>query len=372
MNVLILTNSSGGMYAFRREIVAEIARKADVFLCMPDGLYIDYWESIGCTCIYNNFDRHGINAIHELKQIRVYCDVIDQVNPDICLTFTIKPNVYGGIACRIKKIPYLSNVTGLGDAIENGGLLGRIAIELYRVGIKSAACVFFQNTCNRMFFEKNRLISGKCRVIPGSGVNLTTFKYIPYPKREAIIHFLFVGRITKDKGIEELLSAISMLQESTNDFRVDILGRCEDNYSEVLKVAERDNRIYYWGFQTDVKPFYQNCHCVVLPSYHEGTSNVLLEAEASGRPVITTRVPGCQETFDEGVTGFGCEAKDATTLYNAMKKFMELTMDERELMGIAARKKMSVQYDRKIVVRAYFEEIENVILKGDLEKHESI
>ena len=363
MKVLVLANADIGLYKFRRELMEKLCAEHEVHIALPSGEFIEDLKALGCHYIPFEFDRRGMNPIADLMQIRRYRKLLKEVVPDVVLTYTIKPNIYGGRACRRAKIPFLPNVTGLGTTIENGGLMAKISTMLYKIGLKGAACVFFQNSDNERLFLDKKLVHGRTRVIPGSGVNLETHKMEPYPSDAEGIRFLFVGRIMKDKGIEELLEAIRKLHKRDKHIILDIVGWSDEDYNEALKTAEAEGAVHFYGLQKDVHPFYKNCHCAVLPSYHEGTANVMLEASSTGRPVITTRVPGCQETFDEGITGFGCEARNAESLIKAMTKFIETPQEKREAMGIAARQKMETEYDRSIVLKAYAEEIQSAVQK---------
>lgn len=361
MRILILANDSDGLYQFRRELLETLVKEHEVLFCVPDGECVEKIKSIGCQFVECTLmERRGTNPVKDLRLMRFYQGVLDNIKPDVVLTYTIKPNVYAGIACRQKGIPYIANVTGLGTSIENGGVLSKIATTLYKMGLKGANCVFFQNNANQKFFTDHKLVKGKTRLIPGSGVNLAAYPFKEYPTDSNIIRFLFVGRVMKDKGIEELLQAIRIIRQEAEftNTHVDVVGGCEEDYLAKLHVAEAEGDITYHGSQPDVHLFYENCHCVVLPSYHEGTSNVLLEASSTGRPVIATRVPGCQETFDEGITGLGCDVQDAESLANAMRHFVLLTQEKREELGKAARQKMIKEYDRNNVIKAYKEEIE--------------
>lgn len=357
MRIVILTNADIGLYRFRRELLVELCQKAEVYIVLPSGEYIDELKGIGCLFKQIEFNRRGINPLADAKLMNQYIRLIKSLSPDIVLTYTIKPNIYGGLACRFLKIPYISNITGLGTAIENGGMLSFISTRLYKLALKRAHCVFFQNSSNMEFFVNRKIVRGKSRLLPGSGVNLKTHCLERYPSENNGIRFLFVGRIMKDKGIEELLYAINTIHSVDSHISADIVGWCDEDYTDDIKRAEKTGSVRYHGFQSDIHTFYSNCHCVVLPSYHEGTSNVLLEASSTGRPVITTRIPGCKETFNEGVSGFGCEAKDGNSLKDAMIMFSSLSEREREEMGIAARRKMEDEFDRNIVIRAYLEEI---------------
>ena len=361
MKTLILTNNDVGLYKFRKELIIELLKLGQVIIALPYGEFVDKLEEIGCRFINTPMNRRGTNPINEFKLIRQYMSILDDVKPDVVLTYTIKPNAYGGWACQKKNVPYISNVTGLGTSIENGGLLSFITTALYRIGLMKAECVFFQNAENRELFCKKGIVSGRTRLLPGSGVDLATYSYQTYPTDEDGFRFLFVGRIMKDKGIEEFLAAIRDLHREQKKVTADIVGGSDEDYSPQLQLAESEGAIHYHGHQTDVYPFYCNCHCVVLPSYHEGMSNVLLEASATGRPIIATMVSGCKETFEEGVTGFGCEVRDYLSLLKAMHRILSLSNKEREQFGIAARKKMTNEYDRNLVIHAYIEEISKIV-----------
>lgn len=362
MRILILANIDMGLYKFRKELLELLAKEHEVFFCTPDGEYVSNIQNIGCKYIScNDLDRRGTNPIKDLKLIRFYKKTINALKPDVVLTYTIKPNIYGGIICAQMNVPYIANITGLGTTIENGGVLAKITTTLYKISLRKALCVFFQNQENRSVFVDRGIVKGKTRLLPGSGVNLTMHCLEPYPTDENGIHFLFVGRIMKDKGIEELLQAMRMLREKRNDVFLHIVGFCDEDYSKVLDAAEREGVLINHGMQNDVHPYYKACHCTVLPSYHEGMANVLLESSSTGRPVITTMVPGCRETFDEGKNGFGCAARSANSLYDAMVRFLQLSQAERTKMGLNARTKMEFEFDREIIVKAYQEEISVVL-----------
>ena len=181
-----------------------------------------------------------------------------------------------------------------------------------------------------------------------------------YPKDQTNINFLFIGRVMKDKGIDEFLYMAKKIKSRHPDTSFDIVGMMDGNYEQIINSAVNNGYVNYYGLQSDVKPFIQKSHCVVLPSYHEGMANVLLEAAASGRPVIASDIAGCRETFDEGVSGFACKAKSAESLVDAVEKFIKLSYDKKIQMGVAGRKKVEEQFSRQIVVNTYIKEIKNI------------
>ena len=358
MKILILANIDLGLYKFRRELLQTLCRAHQVLVCVPEGEYSQRIRDLGCELIpCELMDRRGTNPLRDLRLLRFYRGLIRQRRPDAVLSYTIKPNVYGGLAAGALGVPFLANVTGLGTTIENGGPLAKLTTTLYRLGLRRAACVFFQNAENQRLFTQRGIVRGRTRLIPGSGVNLTDHPAEPYPGEEEGFRFLFVGRIMRDKGIGELLEAIGRLHAADPRVSLDVVGWCDEDYSQALEAAQAAGALRFHGLQDRVHDFYKACHCAVLPSYHEGTANVMLEASATARPVISTRVPGCRETFDEGVTGLGCEPRSAESLTQAMEKMLRLSRAQREAMGLAARRKMEREYDRQLVIASYLEEL---------------
>lgn len=363
--ILIISNSGGGLIHFRKEVISALCANYKVIISIPDYQdktpLIELGASVIGSPINSASERTSKNPFKELRLLCQYDQILRENKPDLVLTYTIKPNVYGGWACQRNAIPYIANVTGLGNTLENGGIISKISLALYKKGLKEAACIFFQNETNLKKFMDWGVINGKTRVIPGSGVNLASHPVTEYPKEDTPVRFLFMGRLMKDKGIEELLYAIKKVKEQGHDVHLDILGNYQEDYKKEVEEAEKTGVVQYHGHQSDVNSFISRSHCVVLPSYHEGMSNVMLEAASSGRPVITTNVPGCQETFDEGITGFGCEAKDKESLVEAMEKFIALPNDKRAEMGLQGRQKIEREFNRDIIVQAYLEEVRRLI-----------
>lgn len=358
MKVLVLSNFGMGLYKFRKELLQELmSRGHEVFVSLPNDEYIPLLESLGCKYIESKVDRRGTNPIADIKLLTSYLKIIRNIKPDIVLTYTIKPNVYGGIACRMTRTPYLPNITGLGTAVENEGLMQEITLALYKVGLKNAKCVFFQNESNRQFFIEREIIKNNSKVIPGSGVNLEQHRFEDYPGDEKNIHLLFIGRIMKAKGIDELLEAAKQMKESGTNVEFHLVGFCEEGYAEQLVLLNDSGIIHYHGQQDDVHKFIKSSHATILPSYHEGTSNVLLESASTGRPILASNVTGCKETFDEGVSGIGFEVKSVKALVDSIQKFIDLPHEKKKQMGIAGRMKMEQEYDRRIVIGAYLEQI---------------
>lgn len=350
MKVMILANNDIGLYQFRKDLIQELLKDNKVSISLPYGDFIPEFKKMGCKFIDTPVDRRGINPITDLGLFRIYRKLLKQEKPDLVVTYTIKPNVYGGFACRLARIPYAVNITGVGTAFENGGLLKKIVTVMNRVACKKAKVVFFENEGNRQIFIKEKIVKeNQTHRLNGAGVNLERFKVTEYPLDEKI-KFLFMGRVMAEKGINELFEAMKKLIADGINCELDVLGGYEENYKDKIDLYEAEGWLHYHGYQKDVKPFIEKCHCFVLPSWHEGMANTNLECAASGRPVITSDIHGCKEAVIDGKSGFLSRRKNADELYSVMKRFTELSYEARKAMGLAGREHMENIFDKKKVV----------------------
>lgn len=360
-----MANDTTYTYNLRNEIIERfVADGHKVVVVSQPLLLIDELKGLGCRLIDINTNRHGTNPFSDFGLLIKFKKILMDEKPDIVLTYNIKPNVYGGIACQMTKTPYIPNITGLGTAVEYPGIMQRISTLLYKFGVGGACCIFFQNEENKQFFVVHHMMPKRTRtrVIPGSGVSLTKHKPMDYPDDGDMINFLFIARVMQEKGIDLYLSAAKRIHKKYPNVMFHICGRCDDEkYNVVLKEHEKRGFVRYHGEQKNMIPFFKMAHCVVHPSYYpEGMSNVLLEAAAHCRPIIATDRAGCRETVDNGRSGFVIPIKDENALVVAIEKFLAMTWDARKEMGLAGRKKIEKEFDRQIVVKAYLEELELV------------
>ena len=363
MRILILSNNFMGLYSFRKEVVmALIDAKNEIFISAPFDAYVSYFEKIGCFLINTQFNRKGTNPLKDFVLLKEYRNILKQVKPSIVLSYTIKPNLYGGMACQLCGIPQLANITGLGSAVENSGWLQKITIILYKIGLRKTRVVFFQNEANRTFCEYHKMIKGNTRLLPGSGVNLNYHVLQPYPKEDEPVRFVFISRLLREKGIEEYLAAAGKIKNKYPLVEFHILGTCEEAYEDRLIDLQNKGVVIYHGQQTDVRPYISMVHCIIHPSFYpEGMSNVLLESCAAGRPIITTNRPGCGEIVEDGKNGYLIKAKDVDGLTATVDYFIQLPYSKKVSMGLNARKKVEKEFDRNIVVKAYLEEIDKIV-----------
>ena len=359
---ILANNTSITLYRFRKELIDRLLKQnTRVVIIAPYAKETKKFVSMGCECIDMEVDRRGTNFISDVKLCFLYYKVLSKLRPDVVLTYTIKPNIYGGIVARLLSIPYISNITGLGTALEGDGRLKKLSIILYKIATKSINCLFFQNIENLKFFEANVSTIIPKKLIPGSGVNLKHFTKLPYPEVDTI-EFVYVGRLMQTKGIEEYFAAARLVVAQRSNVKFHVCGFCEDEYHDRLSELLAEGVVEYHENLDDVRGFYKSTHCLINPSYHEGMSNVLLEAAASARPVLATKISGCKETFDEGISGFGFESHNVEDLVRVINKFLALDYETKKNMGLAGRAKMENDFSRDIVVKNYMAEIEKCMI----------
>ena len=360
MKILVLANFGLGLYKFRKELLEKLVKNGDeVFVSFPKDDYAQKVRDLGCQFIETDYDRKGKNPFDDLKLMTEYRRLLKEIKPGVVLTYTIKPTVYGGMACQLEKTPYIVNITGPSVAAEKGGLISKIVFMLYKLGLRKASKVFFQNKTNQDIMVNMGLIHCPYEIIPGSGVNLEQYEVYDYPKDDKV-EFAFIGRITETKGIRYYLEAAKMIKEKYPQTVMHVCGGFdEDDYKQMVFDYDKEGIVAYHGLVDNMKEFYQKIHCTVLPTFYaEGMSNVLLESLASGRPIITTDRPGCGEIVDDGINGFVVKQQDAEDLYEKMRKFILLDYETKKQMGLNGRKKVEMGFDRNIVVRKYLEEID--------------
>ena len=351
MKIVLIANSSSGLYNFRRDLILRMkSDNHEITAITPLENRVEQLRELGIKLIETYIDRRGLNPLHDLSLFIQYLAILKNEKPNQVITYTIKPNIYGGIACRVLSIPYAANITGLGTAFEKNGMLRNFVTILNKIALKKAKVVFFENSeILDLFVDEKIIRKDQAALVNGAGVNLYHYSYKPYPKGKEV-RFLFMGRIMKEKGVDELFGAMTRLRSEGYACSIDILGSFEEEYDAKIKQYEKEGWLHYHGYQNDVRPFIENAHCFVLPSYHEGMANTNLESAAMGRPVITSNIPGCKEAVLNGVSGLLCEPKDVDSLYSAMKKMVMLSREDREEMGRQGRKHMEIVFDKTIVV----------------------
>lgn len=308
------------------------------------------------------------NPLDILRYIQHLKKALKDFQPDVCLTFTIRPAIWGNWVTRQLNIPTITNITGIGPLFERNNIPYRAARLLYKFILKKTAFIFFQNHDDQsIFLEKGFVKPNQCQVIPGSGVDIHYYTPQVNTVHDEPFSFLFISRLVKDKGIMEFVEAAKMLKD-IGDMQCKVIGPIWDQNLKDNTVSKEEIQhwvdegwIEYLGEQKDVRPFMAKAGCIVLPSYREGMSNVLLEACAMEKPCITTNTTGCRDIVEDGFNGYLCEVRDANDLAQQMKKMLALSEEERKTMGRNGREKVVNHFAKSKVIDAYLNIIKKVI-----------
>lgn len=360
--ILVLVNKDTTIVNFRLEVVAALVKAGyRVFVSTPKGERSNEIEAVGAEIIITPMNKDGTNPIKDFLLMLKYRKMIKETKADLVLTYTIKPNVYGGMAAASRKIPYVANITGLGAILGNPGKLQKLAVFLYRIGFCRISKVFFQNQENMNFFEEKKIAVGKHELIPGSGVNLDKFALMDYPP-EGRTDFAFISRIRREKGIEQYVDAAKTIRAEYPETYFHVCGFGDDFYEHRMRELDKEGVLIYHGLLNDVRVMLKDAHCVIHPTFYpEGMSNVLLESSACGRPIISTDRAGCREVIDDGKNGYLVREQDSEDLIEKVRKFMELSYDEKRKMGLEGRTKVEKEFSREIVINKYLEAAKDLI-----------
>lgn len=371
--IALLTNNDDDVFCFRKELIEALIEEGfEMLISCPDGPKFELMK--GIPYIYDNpdIDRRGTNPIKDFGLMMHYHSLFNQYKPVVVLTYTAKPNVYASIAAHHLGIPVINNLTGLGSVVNERGMMKRFIMWLFKLAYRKSACMMFQNETNMKVAIDSGMVKGRYRLIPGSGVNTERYPLQPYPeggdgKEGKPVVFNYIGRILHDKGVDDYIEAAKRIKKEYPQTEFNMLGfiePTESHYERDLRILQEQGVVIYRGSQKDVKPFIARAHCTIHPStYGEGMSNVLLESASSGRFLITTNNPGCQETVDDNKTGYIYQGGDVDALVHSIKRFLALSNSQRKLAGEQGRKRMEEKFSRKLVIKAYKEEINRILGK---------
>lgn len=362
--ILIIANDFTTVYNFRSELVKRLAKEGfEVVIALPDDERNAKFADMGCRVTELKMERFGKNPIKDIAIEKNIKKILDEEHPNVVLTYTAKPNIYGAMACTKKKVPCICNVTGLGSNFQSKNAVAAIMMMLQKKAYKKTDTVFFQNQSNLDFFKKSGIVKGNAELLPGSGVNLLDNCLEEY-KNNDIPKFITVARIRKDKGYDELFDVIKRLKAEGIKAEFHVVGWYEEeSYKDTVDELIKDYGVVFYENMPHEKVhnLMAECNCLIHPSHHEGMSNVVLEAAAIGRPCVVSEIPGCMESVDDGITGFYSKVKDSDSLYKAVVKFINMPFEDKKNMALAARKKMEKEFDREFVIEKYLEKIDKLI-----------
>lgn len=311
-------------------------------------------------------DRSGLNPIVDAVLWLDYLRLFRRTGTAMFLGFTAKPNIYGSLAANVAGVWSLPNVSGLGTAFMNDGLLSRFVSLLYRLAFRRCPIVFFQNPDDLALFEARGIVRpGQSQLLPGSGVNLDRFAPAAQPA-EGLVRFLFVGRLLGDKGVRDFVEAARLLRSEQPHWKFQLLGPIDEGNRSGIKADELREWIEHgWvehlGSVEDVRPHIAAATAVVLPSYREGMPRSLLEAAAMGRPLVATDVPGNRQIVREGVNGLLCKPRDPQSLAEALRQMGMMGVERRSVMGRAGREFVEREFGEEKVTGAYLHAVKQLL-----------
>ncbi|WP_109832941.1 glycosyltransferase family 4 protein [Reichenbachiella versicolor] len=368
MRIAIAINTSWNIYNFRSGLIRFFIKEGyEVIAIAPKDQFSKKLVSeLGCDFVPISMENTGSNPLKDLLLLKQLKSIYKKYNPDVALHYTIKPNIFGTLAASSLDIPVINNVSGLGTVFLNNNFSTKIAKWLYKVSFKKANLVFFQNPDDqRDFLTEVPLDDLKTDLLPGSGVTLDLYNPSPLPNLNTI-KFLMIARVIIDKGVKEYIEAAEVIKSKYSNVEFQLLGELDEGHARGIEAAyinqkHQEGVINYLGTSTDVRVEINGVHCVVLPSYREGTPKTLLEAASLARPLITTNVPGCKEVVIDQENGYLCNARDSRSLKDMIDKVINSSYDELTEMGKLGRKLVENKFDERHVIKKYSYHVSKLI-----------
>ncbi len=362
--VAIVANSAWNLYNFRLNLAKAIENFGyRVIFIAPYDKYTQLLKEEGFKIYDIKINPRGTNPLQDNETLINFKKLYQKINPTIILHYTIKPIIYGTIAAKSYNIPVINTITGLGSALMANNLITNITKKLYKFSLSKSFKVFFQNQDDMNFFITNKIVEKyKCILVAGSGIDINRFAPIKPLNKNSNFSFLLIARMIKDKGIYEYIEAAKILKSKYKNIEFNILGFFDNSNNgsipkeEIIKYHKK-KIINYLGTSDYVQEYIAKSECIVLPSYREGISRVLLEAASMAKPIITTNTTGCKDVVDDGITGFLCKVKDYKDLALKCEKMLLISKEERDKFGQNGRDKIIKNFSENLVIDKYLSSI---------------
>lgn len=354
MKIVIISNNAPSLLNFRGALINTLVKRGHMLVTLgPDAGFESELAAIGAEYRQIPLQRTGTNPAKDMVTVYALTKLLRKMHPDIVLSYSIKPIIYGSLAASFATISDVySMITGLGYIFTGDRarqrILYRLVYPLYKLALSKNRVVFFLNPDDLKLFRRLKLVNSNTKqvLLNGEGVNLSDFAYSPPPTEP--VSFLLIARLIWDKGIGEYVESARYLKSRYPEVSFKLVGPFDSNPA-AIKSADverwgKEGIIEYLGETKDVRPYLASASVYVLPSYREGTPRSVLEAMSMGRPIITTDAPGCRETLRDGVNGFLVPAKDVAALEKAMERFI-LNPELIPEFGLASRRIAEERYD---------------------------
>ncbi len=356
--IALVANTTWNIYNFRLNLIEKFLGEGfKVIVVAPVDEYLIYKDKYPSVLHYNlqRLVRDGVNPLNDIRLFLELRSIYKEINPDVILHFTNKPNIYGSLAAKSLHLKSIAIITGLGYPFINGGLLKSIVTSLYKISGRYNEKFIFENIEDRELFEALNIITKQKSIsIKGCGVNTQWYKPMGNTKERKKTVFTFIGRLLYDKGIREFVEAAKIVGEKRNDVEFLIVGEIDENNPATIDKKEliqwvEDEIIQYLGFVKDIREVIASSDCVVLPSYREAIARTITEGMAMGKPIITSQTAGCREAVADGENGYLVEIKNSKALADTFLKFMSLLPEEKKLMGELGRMKACNEFDDALI-----------------------
>lgn len=366
MHVVIISRCARTLFNFRRSLMEELVNRNAVVTAMGAGGDGFGGKVESCKVRFHALplSTRSIDPIADIRLLVGLIRTLRRSRPTVVHCFTVKPAVFGTLAAAIAGVPVrVVTITGLGHAFGSAPAFIRIGVTaLYRLSLRYAHKVFFQNCEDRDYFLRLGLVdSTRVGVVPGSGVDLDRFMPEPLPSAQSgsLLRFTMIARLIREKGVWEYLEAAAMVRRRHPTAHFTLVGGTDPRNPTSLSESdvrrlERSNDLQWVGEVDDVRPHLRAADVVVLPSYREGLPRSLLEAAAAGRAVIATDTVGCRDAVIDGVTGYLVPPRDSSALAEAMCKLIARPSLVSE-MGRRARERAEQLFSETIVINRTLE-----------------
>ena len=371
--IFVLVNTSWNIFNFRKNLVGVLIEAGfEVVAVAPRDAYSAKLPLLGCRYVEVPMENKGTNIWRDLIFAIRLTQLFEKERPDLILSYTVKPNIYGSLAARLNSVPIVNNISGLGAVFIRPSKLTVLVSLLYKLSLKWSRKTFFQNQDDLDLFTSKKLVNvGSTELIPGSGVDLNRFKFSELASCGRGFKFLLVARLLWDKGLAEYVGAAMRLKVEFPEVEWRIVGFLGVENPAAISAQDMDKWvsegvITFSGPSDEIEKEIRKCDCLVLPSYREGLSRTLLEGAAIGRPLIATNVPGCKEVVVDGKNGYLVEPCSIDDLTEKMRLMYLLSREQRAAMAKYGRRKVEKEFSEEVVNNRYLEVVKEIIADDTL------
>tara|TARA_Y100000996_G_scaffold409609_1_gene390556 strand:+ start:6 stop:1136 length:1131 start_codon:yes stop_codon:yes gene_type:complete len=364
-SISIVSNNFWTIYKFRYDIVKLLIQNGyHINLLAGEDSYIEKFDNPNITTVKIPINDRGMNLIQEINTFRKIYVIHKKLRPDLVFNFTLKPNIYSSFVCRYLNIPFISMITGLGHVfISDRNILKKLITFLLLHSLKKSLEVWFTNKSDKAYFQENKIVSNQhIKIIPGAGAIIPDVE-AEYKHYNNSITFVMIARLLKEKGVEEYLSTATQFNtifkndKDRKNIKFILIGshKNDSNYvsKRLIENLNKTNIIQYEKYTDRITDVLEKANCIILPSYREGMSTVLLEAAVLKIPIITSSVPGCIDIVPDESYGTLCKPANTASLLNAICRFLKLDEETLRSQTLKTYNHVKNNHNRHKVFEAY-------------------